>query len=117
ALTTFSDLVLAARERVLIDARKHWSGSQADDARRLSDHGAGPVAYADAVATYLALVVDRMVFYGSSLNRWLPKDNAMGQSMSQQSLAMAWDFAEGNPLGQSSSAILTCVKAIADCVE
>jgi putative DNA methylase len=117
ALTTFSDLVTEARDKALADARKHWSGHHADDARRLADEGRGPVAYADAIATYLALVVNRMVFYGSSLTRWLSKDNAMGQSMSQQALAMTWDFAEGNPLGQSSSAIHTCTKAISDCVE
>jgi len=117
ALATVSDLVAEAREKVLIDARKHWSGRQGDDARRLAEGGEGPIAYADAVATYLGFVIDRMAFYGSSLNRWLSKDNAMGQSMSQQALAMTWDFAEGNPLGQSSSSILTCVKAVSDCVE
>jgi putative DNA methylase len=116
ALTTFSDLVAEAREKILIDAEKHWSGPDTNTTR-LADGGEGPIAYADAVATYLALVLDRMAFYGSSINRWLPKDNAMGQSMSQQALAMTWDFAEGNPFGQSSSAILTCVRAISDCVE
>jgi putative DNA methylase len=117
ALTTFSDLVIEVQKKALADAMLHWSGPQADDTRRLAEDGSGPVAYADAVATYLALVVNRMAFYGSSINRWLPKDNAMGQSMSQQALAMTWDFAEGNPFGQSSSAILTCTKAISDCVE
>ena len=58
ALTTFSDLVMEAREKVLADARAHWSGAHADDTRRLSDGGLGPVAYADAVASYLALSVD-----------------------------------------------------------
>lgn len=40
----------------------------------------------------------------------------MGKSMPQQALAMSWDFAEGNPFGKSSSDVLTCAKAIADCV-
>ncbi len=59
ALTTFSDLVMVAREKVLADAEAHWSGEHADDTRRLADGGLGPIAYADAVATYLALAVDR----------------------------------------------------------
>ena len=117
ALTTFSDLVLAAREKVLADSMEHWSGSHTDDARRLANGGRGSVAYADAVATYLALVVDRLAFYGSSLCRWLPKDNAMGQTMAKQVLAMTWDFAEGNPLGASSSDITTCTRSVAHCVE
>jgi putative DNA methylase len=41
----------------------------------------------------------------------------MAQSMSKQSLAMTWDYAEGNPIGQSSSEVLTCVRAIADCID
>jgi putative DNA methylase len=35
ALTTFSDLVMEARDKVLADAKKHWSGQHADD--RLHD--------------------------------------------------------------------------------
>jgi putative DNA methylase len=117
ALTTFSDLVMEACERVLTDAKKHWSGAHADDTRRLSDGGLGSVAYADAVATYLAFVLDRMVSRGSALCKWLSKDNAMGETMPKQALAMSWDFAEGNPMGKSSSDVLTCCRAIADCID
>jgi putative DNA methylase len=116
ALTCISDLVIEARERALSDARNHYYG-HVDDDRPLNEGGLGPVAYADAVATYLAMVLDRMAFYGSSLCRWLPKDNAMGQSMSKQTVAMTWDYAEGNPIGGSSSDILTCVKAISNCID
>jgi putative DNA methylase len=48
ALTTFSDLVMEARDKVLVSAKRHWSGTHADDVRRLADGGFGPVAYADA---------------------------------------------------------------------
>uniref|UniRef100_UPI003F9CC5A0 DUF1156 domain-containing protein n=1 Tax=Rhodoblastus sp. TaxID=1962975 RepID=UPI003F9CC5A0 len=117
ALTTFSDLVAQVRDRALADACKHWTGEHAEDTRPLCDGGLGPVAYADAVVVYLAIVVDRMAFYGSSLCRWLPKDNAMGQAMATQSVTLPWDFAEGNPLGKSSSDILSCVRAVADCID
>ena len=56
ALTTFSDLVSEAREMVLTDAL--GAGMDAD-APRLADGGTGAQAYADAVATYLGLGVDR----------------------------------------------------------
>jgi len=114
ALTTFSDLVGTAREQVMADA---VASGLAPNPTSLHEGGAGATAYADAVATYLGLVVDRMVFYGSSLCGWLPKDNAMGKSMPQQTLSMSWDFAEGNPLGKSSSDILTCAKSVADCLD
>jgi putative DNA methylase len=113
ALTTFSSLIGEARNKALVDAR---AAELTDDCAPLHSGGAGATAYADAIATYLALVVDRMAFYGSSLCGWLPKDNAMGKSMPQQALAMSWDFAEGNTLGKSSSDILTCTKSIADCI-
>jgi putative DNA methylase len=117
ALATFSDLVGEARERALEDAHSQWTGAHVEDTRPLAEGGSGPTAYADALATYLAMVVDRMAFYGSSLCRWLPKDNAMGQAMATQSVTLTWDFAEGNPLGKSSSDITTCVRTISDCID
>ena len=108
ALTTFSDLVErrgSGRWRTRASAGRVRRGGRTPSRRRRPR----PVAYADAVATYLAFVVDRMVFYGSSLCGWLSKDNAMGKTMPKQALAMSWDFAEGNPLGKSSSEIqLAC---------
>jgi putative DNA methylase len=112
-LTTCSDLIQEIHGRAFKDAQ---DAGHLGDPTPLHDGGRGVVAYADAIATYIALVVDRMVFYGSSLCGWLAKDNAMGKSMPQQGLAMTWDFAEGNPLGKSSSSVLACAKAVADCV-
>ena len=70
ALTTFSDLVKEAREKVLADARKHWSAVHSDDSRRLADGGLGPTAYADAVATYLGLLISRQANYSSTNCIW-----------------------------------------------
>ena len=53
ALTTFSDLVQEARERVKRDALA--AGLPADSCR-LAAGGTGATAYADAVAMYLASV-------------------------------------------------------------
>jgi putative DNA methylase len=56
ALTTFSDLVSEAREIAL----QHAIASRiVDDSIRLRDGGSGATGYADALATYLAFVVDR----------------------------------------------------------
>ncbi|MBY5703003.1 DUF1156 domain-containing protein [Rhizobium leguminosarum] len=114
ALTTLADLVGEACKKVCADAEL---AGMPVDGTSLNSGGSGAAAYAQAVATYLALVVDRMVFYGSSLCGWLTKDNAMGKSMPQQGLAMSWDFAEGNPFGKSSSDITTCAKAVSDCLD
>lgn len=117
AMITFSDVATSAREKVLLDAKAHWEGEHANDNRSLSSGGLGPVAYADAVVTYLALVLDRMAYHGSSLCGWLTKDNAMGKTMPKQALSMSWDFAEGNPFGTSSADVITCARAVADCLD
>jgi putative DNA methylase len=114
SLNTFSDLAQEAGVRCKQDA---ILSGMLDDEKALVAGGVGATAYAEALSMYLALVVDRMAFYGSSLCGWLPKDNAMGKSMPQQAFAMSWDFAEGNPLGKSSSDILTCSKAISNYLE
>jgi putative DNA methylase len=110
-LTAFSDLAQEAGMKCKQDAIRF---GMPDDSNGLEAGGIGATAYAEALTMYLALVVDRMVFYGSSLCGWLPKDNAMGKSMPQQAFAMSWDFAEGNFLGKSSSDILTCSRSISN---
>ena len=57
ALTTFSDLVQEARERVKQDA---LAAGMADDGLGLDAGGIGATAYADAVAVYLALAVSKL---------------------------------------------------------
>jgi putative DNA methylase len=110
ALTTFSDLASEAKERIRLDA---IAAGMADDGKPLRD-GTGARAYAEAISTYLACVVDRMVYYGSTLVGWLPKDSALGPSMPRQTVSMTWDFVEGNPLGKSSGDATTCSNAVAN---
>jgi putative DNA methylase len=111
ALTTFSDLVQEAREQVNRDAKETILP---DDNKSLSAGGAGATAYSDAISIYLACVLDRMVYYGSSLTSWLPKDNALRDCMPRQGLAMTWDFAECNPFGKSSGDVLTCTNSVSN---
>ena len=56
ALTTFSDLVAEAMERVERDAA---NADLPKDERSLRDGGAGATAYAEAVGVYLAFAIDR----------------------------------------------------------
>ena len=102
ALTTFSDLVAEARERVRQDA---VAAGVRDDAVLLQDGGVGARAYADAVSVYLAFAVDRMAMTGNNLVRW----NSVGQKaqhcFGRQALPMIWDFAEPNFLASSTGSI------------
>ncbi len=101
ALTTFSDLVSEARERVKCDA---IAAGLADDGKALAKVGAGATAYADAVGVYLAFALNKVADRGSSLGRWDPTPTQSGiiNAFSRQALPMTWDFAESNPLGDAS---------------
>ena len=101
ALTTFSDLVAETRERVLADA---LVAGLDPEAPRLADGGTGAEAYADAVATYLGLALDRSIDRGSTVCSWdsSPKMEALRNTFARQGIPMTWDYAEGNPFSRSS---------------
>ncbi|HEU0002298.1 MAG TPA: hypothetical protein VFQ36_15450, partial [Ktedonobacteraceae bacterium] len=114
ALTTFSDLVLEAREHVLADA--HEAGLP-DDGVPLNDGGTGATAYADAVATYLAIAVDKGADYWSAICSWnIARDNVRS-TFARQAIAMVWDFAENNPFSDSSGNFDGCISWVAGVTE
>ena len=98
ALTTFSDLVGEARERVLHDA---IAAGMSDDGARLNDGGTGAVAYADAVSTYLGFAVDRSADAWSSIVSWSAQRDTFRNTFSRQAIPMVWDYAEANPVSGS----------------
>lgn len=95
ALTTFSDLVMEARERVLADALA--AGLPQGD--RLEAGGTGAAAYADAVATYLGCAVSRYADMSNSLCSWNQTNQNLRALFARQAIPMTWDFAEANPFG------------------
>ncbi|MDP3197668.1 DUF1156 domain-containing protein [Tabrizicola sp.] len=93
ALTTFSDLVGEARERV----RKDALSVGFSDANEGVDHGGGgATAYAAAVSVYLAFALDKMADYSSSIVVWSPTRDQAKTTFGRQALPMTWDFAEVN---------------------
>jgi putative DNA methylase len=114
SLSFFSDLVAEAQALALDHARH---AGLSDDTTSIAEGGNGAIAYSQAIATYLGFAIDRMATYGSSLCKWLTKDNALAPSIPQQGIAMSYDFAEGNPLAKSSAEINQCVSVVAACIE
>jgi putative DNA methylase len=113
SLTTFSDLVQEARERVLEDAIR--SRMHGDD-RPLADGGAGETAYADAVATYLALTASKATVFLTTLARWRPGEGKSSPAFGRQAIPMVWDFVDVNPFagagGDFAGIIDGCVKTL-----
>jgi putative DNA methylase len=101
ALTTFSDLVQEACERVKTDA---IAAGLPDDGRRLDKAGTGATAYAEAVAVFFAFAISRSADRGSSVCSWdnSPKMEALRNTFGRQAIPMVWDFAEGNPFSEPS---------------
>ena len=114
ALTTFSDLVQEARAKVLADARR--AGTLPHDDRPLPDGGAGPRAYADSVATYLAFGVSKCCNLSSTLTSWMSDRGAFRETFARQALPMVWDFAEANPFSDSGGNMSMFIERIADTV-
>ena len=67
ALSTFSDLVQAAKDRISADAR---AAGMTDDGIGLAQGGTGATAFAEAVAVYLALGLSRLTDICNAMCRW-----------------------------------------------
>lgn len=103
ALTTFSDLVSEAREKVKVDA---INAGIADDNLPLSEGGKGATAYADAVATYLGMNVSRLANRSSTICFWDNLGENIQQVFARQAIPMTWDFIEGNSFSESTGNFL-----------
>lgn len=112
-LTTLSDLVTETRERVLADAL----GAGLQNGGRLEDGGAGAEAYADAVATYLALGMSRTTDYCSSLCSWHSGRDTVRNVFGRQAIPMVWDYAETNPFSSSTGNFLGQVEWVSKALE
>jgi putative DNA methylase len=97
-LSSITKLVGETRQRIMDDCGDH--------------------AYADAVATYLALAVSKILDRHSSLTTW-NSHRSMEQVrdvFAHLSLPMTWDYAESNPFSASAGNIRESIKAIVECL-
>ncbi|MHB1534038.1 MAG: DUF1156 domain-containing protein [Acidimicrobiales bacterium] len=99
ALCTFSDLVGEARQRVLSDSN-------------------GDEEYADAVATYLAFIVDRLANELSTVCTWASDKGKehVRSTFARQALPMTWDYAEPWPFIESTGGVGPSVERVAQVV-
>ena len=114
ALTTFSDLVTEAMERVKQDAA---SADLPNDVRPLRNEGAGAMAYAEAVGVYLAFAQSKGCNRNTSLCIWEHRMDRLVATFGRQALPMVWDFAETNPLAGAGGDIFGTVKSVCEVVD
>ncbi|HEY5864704.1 MAG TPA: hypothetical protein VI542_03995, partial [Candidatus Tectomicrobia bacterium] len=85
-------------DQTIIDVRKD-AGADSD--------------YANAVAVYLAIFFDRLVQTNNALVRWFvhaERPSKAQPTFDKQTVQMVWDFAETNPLADSTGGWVTCCK-------
>ena len=114
ALTTFSDLVGKARELIKQDA---LAAGVSDDGLSLNEVGKGATAYADAVATYLAFGLNKGSDYWNNICTWHINRETIGHLFTKQAIPMAWDFAEANPLSNSTGNYNSAINWVAKVIE
>lgn len=105
ALTTFSDLVLEAREKVIADLHKKSVVSD-----RMG-------SYPDAVATYLTFGVDKMTDTNSTLCSWQNVPPRLRATFGRQALPMVWDFAEASIFSDAAGDFQRCIRSIEEVLE
>jgi putative DNA methylase len=102
ALSTFSELVKEAHEIVYKETLKTQSKNKS-------------LEYSNAIATYLAFVVDRSANYWSSFTFW--GGDFIVQTFGRQALPMVWDYSEGNPFSSSTGSWLGAIEWVSKCLE
>ena len=112
-LLTLSDLVAVVRERVLNDALARGM----DEGSTLEFGGHGAVAYADAVAIYLALGISRFTDYSNSFATWDSSRDSATHLFTRQAISMIWSYVEVNPFSSSSGNFLGQLEWVAKALE
>jgi len=108
-LTTFSELVLEARERMEYDT---LTAEMMDDSLSLDAGGMSAQAYADAVAIYLGLGVSKLCDYNATLVTWSKSRDQAVHVFGRQTLPMVWDYAEVNPLANAAGDLMISLNGI-----
>ena len=114
ALTTFSDLVAEALERVCADS---VAAAMPNDGVPLRDGGAGATAYAEAVGVYLAFAVDRCCDFSNSCTRWVHGNQKVMSLFGKQAIAMTWDFPEAAILQETVGGFSPATTYISKCLQ
>jgi putative DNA methylase len=114
ALTTLSDLVREAHERVREDA---LAAGLSDDSLGVDAGGTGATAYADALAVYLGFCLDKATLTNTTQATWQKDPDRLTQAFGRQAIPMIWDYAEANPLSEAGGGFGITAHAVAKVLE
>ncbi len=102
-LATLVDLVGEVRFRIRGDATEAGDRDAVD--------------YANAIAMYLALAIDRSANTLCTLARWTPAREQTVTAFSRQAIQMAWDYPEVNPFSEAAGGYGVSVDGIVEALK
>ncbi len=87
--------------------------------RRAVENARGlyPVEWLEALASYLAACISRLVDRGSMITTWQTDAEKLRNTFARFALPMAWDYAELQPDADSSGGFVQAVEWVAEVVE
>lgn len=112
-LPAFADGIAEIRQEVF---KKASAAGFSDDLRSLEDGGIGAHAYADAIAVYLSLGVDKLTDYNSTLVSWSQSRDQAAHVFTKQAVPMVWDYCEVNPFAGAAGDIQITLRGISNAV-
>lgn len=113
ALDTLATLVSEAREKALRDATSAGLAS----GTRLENGGSGAEAYADAISIMLGMAVSRRTDRWSAFTIWNTVGEKLETLIRLSAIPMTWEFAEGNPLSESTGNFIDGLELTAKAIE
>ena len=103
ALNTFADLIPETRDKAIKDAK---DAGFKDDGLEFDKSGKEATAYGDAIAVYLSFAINKLADRGSTICSWDSSRNSTRNTFGRQAIPMTWDYAEPNPLSDSTGNFL-----------
>jgi adenine-specific DNA methylase len=70
-----------------------------------------------ATATCMALILDKMLDFHTSLTTWIHVGEKVGHTFGRQALGIVWDYTEANPLADISGSWQRCVDYFVEVIE
>jgi putative DNA methylase len=77
----------------------------------------GRALWSEPIAAYLAVAIDKQADRLSSLCRWDQGYSKVSNTFARFALPIMWDFAETNPLGNTTGNWRSCVEWVAEVIE
>ncbi len=113
-LTTLHDITKEFETRIVNDA---ITSGLANDSPGIAGGGAGALAYAQLIRTYIHLTASNLADWSCSVIGWSATIPAMGHLFARQAIVMNWNYAEGSPFGKGGANFLQKLHRTVEVIE